>query len=275
MPKKKGVSSSVPGELPNGIREIGQSAFTNLMVYSMWGVGKTVLVGSSGPRSLILRPPTDHTDSIIGHYKPEERPKEWVIHDWDEMDESHQYLRLNGHEWDWVWLDSISLWQDTGLDDIWAAVIERNPLRNAKHAGRDKGDYGRNMDRLAEWVRNTVGIGTFNFGITAFPTNRLDTPSGDRKMMPWVQGSMMSEKVCGYMNMVGYMEKKKSSSSGREYRVITFEETEDFYAKDQFNAFPSGRLVDPTVPMLTEAVAAAKAGRSQATTGKKKKGATA
>lgn len=250
--------ATTPGELPAGIREVGESEHIMMMLYAMWGVGKTVFIGSGGVKTLILRPPTDHTDSIISMYPKGKRPKEWVIHDHDELTAAHEYLRLHGAEWEWVWLDSLSLWQDTGLDDIWAAVLERNPARNAKHAGIDKGEYGRNMDRISIWVRNTVALDTFNFGITCFPTTRFDAPSGERKMMPWVQGSMMSEKICGYMNMVGYMEKKRSSSSGRVYRVINFEETDDYYAKDQFNAFQNGRFVDPSLPKLVEAVEAAK-----------------
>lgn len=224
----------------------------------MWGAGKTIYVGSGGRKTLILRPPTDHTDSIIAFYPPDQRPREKVIRDWSEMNDAGEYLRLHGHEWDWVWLDSISLWQDTGLDDIWQAVIERRPDRNSLTQGKDKGEYGRNMDRLAEWVRNVVSMDTFNFGITAFPTTRLDSPSGERKLMPWVQGSMMSEKICGYMTQVGYMEVKRSPSTKRVYRQISFAEHEDYYAKDQYNAFPKGVFIDPTVPKLLEAVAAAR-----------------
>lgn len=255
---------SVAGELPASIHEVGETKFVKLLSYAMFGVGKTIFTGSAGPKSLILRPPTDHTDSIISFYPKGQRPKEWIVHDWDEMEEAGQYLRQHGSEWEWVTLDSLSVWQDTGLDDIWAAVIERRPDRAALHAGMDKGEYGRNMERIGQWVRNVVSIDTFNFGITCFPTMRLDAPSGDRKLMPWVQGVMMSEKICGYMNMVGYMEKKISPSTGRVYRQMTFEETPDFYAKDQFNAFEKHRLIDPTLPKILAAVAAAK-GKSSST----------
>ena len=261
---------TTPGELPPGIREVGESKFIKQLLYAMWGVGKTVYVGSAGPRSLILRPPTDHTDSIISMYPAGQRPKEWVIHDWDEMDAAGEYLRLHGGEWDWVTLDSISLWQDTGLDDIWQATVERNPARNAKHAGIDKGEYGRNMDRLSQWVRAVVSIDTFNFCITAHPTSRLESPDGESKLMPWVQGKMMSEKICGYMTQVGYMQKKRSKSTGREYRVIDFYETEDFYAKDQYNAFEKGRLVDPTLPKVLAAVDAVR-GKKPAPAGKRRR----
>lgn len=271
------MTKKVAGEpqLPAGIHEVGESKFVKQLLYAMWGVGKTIYTGSGGRRSLILRPPTDHVDSIIRHYPADQRPREWVLHDWDEAEEANMYLREHGHDWDWVSLDSISLFQDTGLDDIWQAVIARRPDRNAKHAGKDKGEYGRNMDRLSEWVRNVVSIDEFNFLITAFPTHRLETPSGELKMMPWIQGSMMSEKICGYMTMVGYMEKLRSPTTKREYRQITFNETEDFYAKDQYDAFPNGRFVDPTLPKLLAAVEAAKSSPIAANTGgKKKKGAS-
>jgi hypothetical protein len=257
-------------DIPSSIVEIGSSKFTKTLIYANWGAGKTVFIGSGGRQTLILRAPTDHTDSILNFYPPELRPREWIVHDWDEMEQVHQYLRLNGSDWENVWLDSISAWQDTGLDDIWAAVLERRPDRNQLHAGKDKGEYGRNMDRLGEWVRNVVSLDTFNFGITAWPTTKLDAPNGERKMMPWVQGSMMSEKICGYMNQVGFMDVKRSPSSGRVYRVIDFNETDDFYAKDQFDAFPNGRLVDPTLPKLLEAVEAKK-GNVPRQSGKKKR----
>jgi len=244
--------------MPNSIRDLGESEYLKLLVYGRWSVGKTVLIGTAGPRCLIVRPPVDHTDSIIARFPKAKRPKEWVVRDWDAMEEVKQYLRLQGGDWEWVWLDSISLWQDVGLDDIWAATIERNPSRNAKHAGLDKGEYGRNMDRLSGWVRDVVALDTFHFGITAHPTHRLDAPDGERKMMPWVQGKQMSEKTCGYMNVVGYLDVKRSPSSGRVYRELTVNETEDFYAKDQFEAFEKGRMIDPTLPKIVAAVEAAK-----------------
>jgi len=100
----------------------------------------------------------------------------------------------------------------------------------------------------------------------------------DAKLWPWIQGKNMPFKICGYMNMVGYMEKKKSPSTSRVYRQITFEETEDFYAKDQYIAFEKNRMIDPTLPKLVAAVKAAKgstAAPAARRTTVKKKGAMA
>jgi len=226
----------------------------------MWSIGKTVLVGTTPGRVLILRPPVDHTDSIL---IPHDGLEEWVVKDWDEMNEVSEYLRLEGgQDFDWVWLDSISLWQDVGLDDIWEATKERNPERNAKHAGIDKGEYGRNMDRLKQWIRGVVGLDSFNFGFTAHPTEKLNDPSGERKMMPWIQGKGMSTGICGYMNIVAYYEVKHRESGA--VRVLHTESTEDFYCKNQYA--PPGKpwnpLENPEMSDLLKGIEAARKTRA-------------
>lgn len=219
-----------------------------MMLFGMFSVGKTVFLGTTPGRVLIIRPPVDHTQSI-----PNPRPEmeEWIVHDWDEMREAHEYLRMEGYkEYDWVWLDSISLWQDVGLDDIWTATKERNPSRDNKHSGKDKGEYGRNMDRLSEWVRATVGLDAFNFGITAHPTEKLNDPFGQRKMMPWVQGKGMSTGICGMMTLVAYYEVVFGEEGA--YRLLHTETTSEFYAKNQY-AKPGNPwlpLKNPDMPFL-------------------------
>lgn len=242
------------------IRPVGESKFIKLLVYALPGRGKTRFVGTSPGKVLILRPPTDHTDSILGS-----GAKEWVIHDWDEMHDAGEYLRHSGHKWDWVWLDSISLWQEIGIDHIWQGVINRKPAR--KEFGVDRGEYGINMDRLGRWVRHCVGADEFNFGVTAYPFEK-ETQEGDIIMMPYVQGKEMSEKICGYMNMVAYM---KTSGSGKtRKRILYTDESEDFYAKDQFYCLPNGRLTNPTMPELLKYINAARAKNKPAGTSRRR-----
>jgi hypothetical protein len=216
---------------PPAIRPLTAAEHIFMMLYGVFSVGKTVLLGSTPGRVLIIRPPVDHTQSI---HDPHSGLEEWIVHDWDEMSEVYEYLRMEGYkEYDWVWLDSISLWQDVGLDDIWSAVKERNPARDNKWSGKDKGEYGRNMDRLKEWIRAVVGLDAFNFGITAHPTEKLNDPFGARKMMPWVQGKEMSTGICGMMTLVAYYE-VRIDDDGRAYRLLHTETTGDFYCKNQY-----------------------------------------
>lgn len=238
-----------------GIKPVQPGRNIALLVYSIPGAGKTRLVGTGGEGTLLIRPPTDHTDSI-------RTPgvEEWIVHGWEEMTEVHDYLRHDGEKHKWVWLDSISLFQDTGLDEIWADVIADKPHR--AQYGIDKGEYGRNMDRLGRWVRHTVALakdhGMFNFGITAHPFYG-QTVDGESLLMPYVQGKNMAEKVCGYMNVVAYLDLVRSDDDGKvTRRVLRTQATDNYYAKDQFDAFEGGRMVNPTIPKIEAAIAAAR-----------------
>jgi hypothetical protein len=225
----------------------GRSSKIAFMLYGPPGSGKTRIIGT-GPRTLIVRPPTDHTDSIHGGDAQEK-----VVDDWDQLNDVYEYLRHGGaKDWDWVWLDSISLFQDHGLDDIWDTVVAEKPHR-ARH-GADKGEYGINMQRLSRWVRHMVGLQGFNFGVTAHPAE-LASPDGDQRFMPYVQGKNMSPKICGYMNLVAYLEVRKGGK-----RVLRTTTTDEYYAKDQFDAFPNARLVDPDMPKIIAAIQAARGG---------------
>lgn len=220
-----------------------------MMLYAHPGVGKTTFLGTGPERTLILRPPVDHLSSI----SPENRTgkHEWVLRNWDETWEALEYLRdSNGDGWEWVWFDSISLFQDIGLDDIWAAAVARKSAR--KEFGLDKGEYGINMFRLAQWIRHIVGAELFHFGVTAHPAE-IDNPFDEDGMsgilMPYIQGKNMSAKICGYMNIVAYLRVVKTKQGG-EARVLTARASDRWYGKDQFNAIPDGRLVNPTIPKL-------------------------
>lgn len=235
-----------------------QSPNMAMCIFSIPGAGKTRFIGS-GENVLIIRPPQDHTDSIR---KPAERNiQEIVVRVWDDMNRVLT-AAMNGDydEFDWVWLDSISLLQDSTLDGLWEQVVAEKPQR--ARFGLDVQEYGINIHRLGLWVRQMAGIGSFNFGVTAhtFWGKNIDD---DDLLMPWVQGKNMPEKVCGCMNVVGYMEVRKLKLAGEdkatERRVINFNQTDRYYAKDQFDAFPKGRLVDPTMPAFMEAVKAARA----------------
>jgi len=236
----------------DGIQPVGSSGKINIILYSFPGAGKTTFIGTGPPETLIIRPPTDHLDSIRGF-----KGEEVVVRNWDKMYEVLDYLRgPAGLDYKWVWLDSISLFQDTGLDDIWATVIAEKPHR--KQYGLDKGEYGRNMFRLAQWIRDMVGAEKFNLGITAHPAELmsgevLDDDDERLIMMPYIQGKNMSTKICGYMNIVGYLQLKRNKA-GKLIRVLDMNATERHYGKDQYNCTPNGRMIAPTIPKLVRAI---------------------
>lgn len=245
---------------------VNRSKGVSLLVYGVPGSGKTRLAGSAA-NSLILRPPTDHTDSIDA----DSDVQEIILPDWSSVRETFQWGQQGGFDdFDWVWLDSISLFQDHGLDDVFADAVARKPDR--AQFGPDKGEYGINMNRLSTFVRDMVGLaseGRMNFGITAHPFEWYDPIAQDSVWAPWVQGNNMSPKVCGYMNIVAYLQEVRRD--GKPTQRVLLTDAPGFVGKDQFNCVPelkSGKrgIVDPTMPKLIQAIKKARSGRSGSTT---------
>jgi len=259
---------------PASIQPIGQEARVAMLVHGYPGSGKTYLA-STMPRTLIIRPMVDHTVSI-----PTENRKnvqEAVVTSWPDMWELRDYLLYGSpeEEFDWVWLDSISAFQEIGLQDIFDVIVAAKPHRAGGPI--DRGEYGENMRRLADFVRLMVGKAHIHFGITAWPFP-TESPTGEDIFMPWVQGKSMPERITGYMNVVGYMAIHQKTNRRREkvgdpYRTMFTNLTDRYYAKDQFDAF-GGELVDPTMPKIMAAIeATGRLGSSEAPAPKRRTGA--
>jgi hypothetical protein len=240
---------------PIEIKPLTRSKHIFFGVYGIPDIGKTTLLGNR-PNTLIIRPPTDHTDSI---FDPPSNVREWIVEDHEGLANVQDYLHYSGKKWDWVWLDSATLWQDHGLDDIWASVVAKYEHR--KDGPIDRGEYNLNMVRIARFVRHCVGLDAFNFGWTAL-TMDGDNPVDDSTfLMPRIQGKGMAEKFVGYMNLVGYYHwaTVKSGGSSKRVRMMRFQSSPEYYAKCQFKeAFPSNRIQSPTMAKIEEAIAVAR-----------------
>lgn len=240
------------------IRPVSDRDHICMLVHGDIGTGKTSLIGSGGHdfKTLIIRPPVDHVQPIRGS-----GCQEWVVHNWTDVFEALEYCRHEGMEWDWIWLDSLSLWQDVGLDDLFQLAIDRKPSRRA--FGPDKPEYGINMSRIGEFVRHMVGPDLFHFGVTCHSIDLPDPMSedGDVIRVPWVQGKGMISRVCGYMNLVGYYEVRTREIRGvsRRQRVLHTQKSELYYAKDQYTAFENGRIINPTMTKIVESIDVARA----------------
>lgn len=230
----------------------------SMLVYGVPGVGKTRLVGS-GPATLIIRPPTDHTDSITQPADVEEQ----IVSNWEEMFDIHRDLQQGlAEQYEWVWLDSITLFEDFGLDDVFAAAVARKESR--KEFGPDQGEYGINRGRLMKWLRDMYGLsssGKFNLGVTAHPMEWWDPVKEQQVWTPMVgspQKGNLSVKVCGYMNIVAYLDEQHSENGSRSRRVL-LADAPGFVGKDQFDCFPelkSGRhgFIEPTMEKIISAI---------------------
>jgi AAA domain-containing protein len=249
---------------PAQIKPVGGKKKVKLMIYGIGGAGKTRLVGTTPGRTLIVRPPTDHTSSI--EVQAGSKVDEWEVDSWAEMTECLEFCRFEGSKhYEWIWLDSISLFQDTGLDDVWKDTIARKPDR-AKF-GLDKPEYGINMHRLSGWIRDFVGMDSMNIGITAHPFQTTvgggedfgSVEEGDPILMPWIQGRNMPTKITGYMNAVFYLRVIKNPKTKKtERELITDIYPREFgaaiYAKNQLFTSSSNKMVNPTMPQIIAAI---------------------
>jgi hypothetical protein len=242
-------------EGPN-IRPVTASDHVKILLFGVSGIGKTQLIGSFtkiryGTRPakvLLIRPPTDSAAPLVRLKYP---VQEIVVSSWEEMFETEDYLRIHGAEWDWVVFDSITLWEEIGLDDVWEAAKAKNAAR--AQYGRDKQEYGITMQRMDEWLRHVIGLDKFNFCVTALPMMVSDPETGEQLWYPSVQGREGSKRVhmiCGYFNVVAYYGITRDSDGKVKRRTLHLQQDGEHYAKDQYDSQPKGRLVNPDMPTL-------------------------
>jgi hypothetical protein len=227
--------------LPAGIKDIALGKKTSMTIFGDTGIGKTRLIGGGGGDTLILRPPTDNTDSIRVS-----GVREWIVKDHAELLEAMEFARHEGDKFDWIWWDSASMWQYVGLADVFQAAIDRNKAR--ADYGPDKGEYGINMSRISEFLRQMHGCsqaGMFNFGVTALASeiSISQDPEAVKKLRPSLTGKDMAQTLMGLMNIVAFYEIVEQNKSF--HRILRSQPTDRYDAKDQLDAFPKGRLVDP------------------------------
>jgi hypothetical protein len=231
-------------------------------MFGIPGVGKTPLIGEN-KNTLIIRPPTDHTDSI----QEPNNVEEIVIRDWASQLEAYQYVAQEGwKKHDWVWIDSLSGFQDFGLRDVLEDAVIRNPSKRGiekggqiiAEFGADQGEYGINFNRLTNMIQDFCGLaseGKINFGITCHPADWYNPVTEETVLAPWIQGKGMISKICGYMNVITYMQEVQRDGKSPQLQLLS--SAKGFYGKDQYHAFPalkSGKrgLIDPTMPKIMD-----------------------
>lgn len=238
------------------VESLLSSAYVRAMIYGDPGVGKTPMI-ATGEDTLILDADNGTVSAgILGSSAKRKR-----ITDWDDMEEAKEYMRMEGYKkYKWWWLDSVTLFQDRGLDHIMEVLTAAKAHRH--RWAPDKGEYGQNMNRLMIWLREAVEIPT-NFGMTAHVMRtEVEEITGEGESeyhtlyMPHVQGKNMPGKVCGEMNVVGYMYAKQKED-GRIVRYLRVSGDEYHYCKDRFGALgnSNGVMVSPSIPKIEQAIA--------------------
>lgn len=219
-----------------------------MMVYGEPGVGKTVFAGTS-PKALILVNDESETMSAAAMGSDADV---WPCPTYEDIDEAFEYLRHEGHKtYEWVWIDNLTLLQDQAMDVIMEELVRTKPTRNRWVP--DQHEYLVNQNRLSTMVRNFKKL-PMNVGFTAHVMKSEDM-DGKILYLPMIQGGQgaLSQKICGYMNIVGYIATTKKE--GKTTRKMYLDKQGKYHAKGRFPGMASV-LEDPTVPLLEKAIAA-------------------
>lgn len=248
---------------PASMHQLGSGVFNksiNMIIYSYPGEGKSPLWGSGGDNVLFL-------DSDNGTESAEMLgSRAWVIpaHDYDDLEGAYQYVK-NEMPKDlphirWVVWDSITLFSDRALIDDLMPDAVAGSTKDREEFVPDRREYLINQNRIGRYVRNFADL-PVNFGISALLQVDIDQQDGSTVYMPAIPGKNMPSKVCGYMNVIGFLGKATvENSDGKAIKVqrLLTQRTGKYFARDRFMAL--GHHVDrPTIPKIEGLIEAKKA----------------
>lgn len=266
-PAKKAAKKSTarPHNRPAAIIPVADdSPFMKILIHGDPGAGKSVLAGTSPDSLLLLNNPSQAVSAAFQGSTADR----WHVQDYNDLTEATDFLLYsNDHSYQWVWLDNGTLFQEQGMDQIMLDLVSEAG-KGKSHRNQyipDKAEYLENQSRFGTIVREIIQKGQFNFGIVAH-SMEAETPDGDMYYLPAFQGGqgLFSTKLCGYMDVVGYMKVRRLKGGATERSLITDKRTA-YYARDNFGGALGGVMKDPTIPKIMEAIAAKRAGRKPAT----------
>lgn len=256
--KRTGTRPRPMAGKPEAIKPLadGLSRYGRWMIYGDPGVGKTPLAATA-PNALILD--ADHgLESAVMEGAGGET---WQIDDYNDATEAMEYLRHGGHKsYEFIVLDSGTIFQERGMDHIMADLVAAKPHRVEWLP--DKGEFYQNQQRTSKFIKDLVSL-PVNVIVTAH------TMMGDREladgsvttwMMPSFQGRGigLSIKICTYMSIVAHLHTVPSKKKpGNEYPVLSTRRKDGWYAKDRYGVI--GTMARPTIPKIVQAIEAKRA----------------
>lgn len=223
---------------PSQIRSAAnQERFVNALFYGFPGIGKTRLLGSSTGKVLVLECGKSETDTCVAAGQDVDV---WEIHKRSELDEAYEYLRHEGYnDYKWAWVDGLSPLEGRLMKEQLRTQHAANTNRSDLVPAPD--DYLKIQSIMDKFVTDMVDL-PMNVGFTAHVMMEevtLIDEDGDESqvlmMLPQIQGGhgKLSQKICAYMNIVGYMDTLDGKDGKQRAMLVRFDGRH--VAKDRFN----------------------------------------
>lgn len=258
-PKRVASRRGTPPNRPKQIKELTEeNQFRRFLFYSEPGAGKSTLAASSAAvgKTLILN--ADRPDALDTALELGYKVDVWEYQSYADLDDAYEFLRHGGtKEYDWVWLDTATIAQDKGMDQIMRELVASNPNRSLYLP--DKPQYQQNQQRLGMWVRNMSKL-HINFGLTAHVMSVVDEEDGETHYMPAFQGGRgnLSQKISANVGVVGrlYTTRVDREVNGKKRKVrvrsLQVQPMGKYYAKGPIAL--GNEVVNPTMEKMMESI---------------------
>lgn len=223
--------------------------FIRMMLYGQPSTGKSVVAGTS-PKCLIL---ASDGEEPLSAARFGSQADMWVVPDYSELEDAVEYVRHDGiNDYEWVWLDNATLFQEQGLDDTMEDLFAAKPNTTQSRWVPDRPQYLINQNRMSRIIRMLKGL-PIHFGMTAHEMT-IAWADGSENKMPMLLGKQgeYSQKICGYTNIIGHVT-ARTLKGGVFEQKIRFQRTTTIYAKDRYHALGSS-MVNPNIPDMLEKI---------------------
>ena len=237
--------------IPGKIQELSSTVpFVKMMIIAPPSWGKTVFAGTAD-RALFL---TTDPEGTVSAKVSGSTAKEWVIPDWDEINEAYRYLRDGGHkDFNWVIIDNITQAQ---------RMAQRSSMEISRKMSRDpakldeyvlsQADYQRSQNMLDQMVLKFCDL-PMNVMFTSHIVDSLEDDEGDTYYQAAIHGQKgaLANMIMGYMTVIGMGQ--LLTKDGTDVRRLWFSHRNKFRGKDRFDALVPYKD-NLTVPRMMEII---------------------